>query len=321
MKKKDIIFIDTPKGLKEAVGPYILSVSRATDIPAFYMEWFMKRLEAGFARWVNPFSKTNQYVSFQNVRAIVFWTKNARPMVNYIDKLKEYDLTYYIQYTINDYEDVGLEPNIPLLNDRINTFITISNAIGKDRIIWRFDPLIKLEQLSILQYIDKIKNIGNILKDYTNKLVFSFADIDQYNNVQKNLNYAGYKYRNFTIEEMNTLAEYISNMCEEWNITAATCGEKIDLDKYNIQHNKCIDDDLLLKIAPKDYILREFLRGSKRSLKDKGQRKECGCMESKDIGAYGTCHHFCKYCYANPSKSIVESNSKFISVDNDALLF
>lgn len=327
--------IETPKGPQEAVAPLILSVSRATDIPAFYMPWFFKRLEEGYVRWVNPFNRRSQYVALSKVRSIVFWSKNPRPLLDNLERLEKYDFSFYIQYTLNDYVREGLEPRVPDLGFRIETFKRLAERLRRERVVWRFDPLILVGELQPDDLLEKIRSVGDSLAGCTEKLVFSFADIDNYRKVRRNLDKSGSPYRNLTPAEMDYTGREIASLCKGWGITAATCGEKVDLERHGVAHNKCIDDELLLRISPGDRQLAAFLRGETdaqlnlfsppdpkppKDLKDKGQRAECGCVWSKDIGAYDTCPHMCIYCYANSSPEAVARNRRSMNLDNDALL-
>ena len=125
--------VRTTAGEKDAIAPVIISASRATDVPAFYPVWLMERLKAGYVKWVNPFNHKEQYVSFEKTRAIVFWTKNARPMFKYLDALDSLGINYYFTFTVNDYFDEGLEPGLPALVDRLETFRDLSQRTGKGR--------------------------------------------------------------------------------------------------------------------------------------------------------------------------------------------
>ena len=121
MMKHQTISIRNDNGTEVlAQAPLIISASRATDIPAFYADWFFRRLDEGYIRWRNPFSGQDSYVSFKNSRFIVFWSKNPKLLLPYLSVLKERGIGCYIQFTLNDYEAEGLEPNIPPLEQRIN---------------------------------------------------------------------------------------------------------------------------------------------------------------------------------------------------------
>ena len=324
------------------IAPVILSASRSTDIPARHAKWFMGRLREGWFGWVNPFNQKRYAVSLENTRAIVFWTKHAAPLIPYLDEIEERGFHFYFQYTLNDYESEGLEPKIPTLDRRIETFRALSEKIGPARVIWRFDPIILHEGQSARDILHKIWNLSKRLQGATEKLVVSFADVNVYRKVQRNLvaeapslyssdNVALAEPSDAQIEEIAEGLRKIRDYWQDhgWDFTVATCAEKIDLSRFGIERNSCVDGELLARLFPDDDALMSFLTKKKkvpaeaslfsefdrtvpivsnRALKDKGQRKECGCVESKDIGMYNTCANFCAYCYANASRNVVKKN-------------
>lgn len=286
----------------EAIAPVIISASRATDIPAFFAKKFIDDFANGFTLWKNHFNGQSQTVSFQNARLIVFWTKFAKPLMQYLDILAQKEINFYFQYTLNNYESENFEPNVPSLSNRIENFIELSQKIGKEKVIWRFDPLILSDNLTIEKLLLKIENIAEKLINHTNKLVFSFADVAQYTKVQKRFVGHYSTLRQFTDSEKIYFAQNLSKIALKWSeknpkFEIATCAEDIDLEKFNIKHNKCIDDELIKKIFTNDKILIDFVQ--KNGKKDKNQRKFCRCIASKDIGHYNTCKFGCIYCYAN----------------------
>lgn len=289
-----------------AQAPLIVSASRATDIPAFYADWFFHRLKKGYVRWRNPFSGRDNFVSFSDTRFIVFWSKNPAPLMPYLHILKRRGIGCYIQFTLNDYEADGLEPNLPPLTQRIDTFHRFIEMLGPGAVVWRFDPLILTDSIDSEVMLAKIGHIGNALNGYSEKLVFSFADIATYKKVGKNLNNAGIRYREWNEASMRTFASRLSALNQEnWNFRLSTCAESIDLSMFGIEHNRCIDSELISRLMMKDIPLQNFLYNTKT---DGGQRKACGCILSKDIGAYNTCPHGCLYCYANASPTSASIN-------------
>jgi DNA repair photolyase len=291
-----------------AQAPIIISASRATDIPAFYSDWFFRRLEKGYIRWRNPFSGQDSYVSFVNTRFIVFWSKNPAPLLPYLPMLEERGIGYYIQFTLNNYGPDGLEPNVPPLAQRIDTFRRLVDTLGSGGVVWRFDPLILTDKINIDTLLEKIAHIADALVGHAEKLVFSFADINTYKKVSRNLRLSGINYREWDEESMREFALRFSTLNHDnWNLRLATCTERIDLSEYGIEHNRCIDLELINRLAPHDAILQNFLYNAKT---DTGQRKACGCILSKDIGAYNTCPHGCLYCYANTSPTSAFLNYK-----------
>ncbi len=312
-------------GSAEAICPVIVSASRATDISAFFAEWFMNRLRAGYLRRANPFNPRQvQCVSFSRTRAIVFWSKNPRPLIRHLPELDARGLHYCLQFTLNDYEREGLEPNVPPLAERIETFRELSERLGRKRVIWRYDPLLLTDTLWVDTLMERLAGVASQLRGHTEKLVISFADIGIYRKVRGNLSRAGVNYLEFTPALMEAVAERIQRLNREWGLKVATCAEGIDLSRYGIEHNRCIDDNLMIELFGDDPALMRFLghpgdhghgpdlfgEPPRPDLKDRGQRKECGCIVSKDIGMYDTCRHLCVYCYANASCGAVESRWK-----------
>lgn len=349
----DKIKIQTSSGeTVEALTPVIISASRSTDIPAFYAQWFINRLKAGYVVWYNPFNKQKTYVSFKKCKAIVFWTKNPKPLIPLLHELDQRRIKYYFQFTLNDYVNEGFEPNVPSVEERVETFRELSSKIGKERVIWRFDPLIVTPTISPRDLLIKIWNVGNKLRGLTDKLVFSFVDINGYRKVQNNLVKETTQFSKESIENSELTSEQMEEIAsglakcrdrwvsEGWNITLATCGEQVNLDKYCIEHNRCIDGELMKKIWSDDKELLYYLNYgelpeknlfgfeldfnrpplSHQKMKDKGQRKLCGCMISKDIGMYNTCRHLCVYCYANTSKEMVLKNQAKHNDDSESIL-
>ncbi len=306
----------------DAQSPIIISASRSTDIPAFYGDWFKNRWEAGYIKWTNPFNNQPLYVSFKNTRCVVFWSKNPKPFMKHLDWLDTHIPNYYFQFSLNDYDKEKYEAKVPSVESRIKTFKELSTRLGKKRVVWRYDPLILTSDINIDELLRRIKNIGDELHSYTEKLVFSFVDISIYQKVQSNLKKEEVPYIEWTPQLMDEFASKLSNLNKSWGLQLGTCSEKIDLNKYGIVHNKCIDDNLMIDIFSEDEKLMEFLGveitppdlfsdgkiTKTKKLKDKGQREDCGCIISKDIGAYNTCPHECNYCYANASKEVAKRN-------------
>lgn len=345
---KMILTTDDSKQV-EATAPVIISASRSTDIPAFYTKWFFNRLANGYCAWYNPFNQQKMYISFERCRVIVFWTKNPAPIIPYLPELDKRGIHYYFQVTLNDYVKEGFEPNVPSVEERVETFKQLSNLIGKEKVIWRFDPLIITPIIGPRELLTRIWHVGNKLKGYTDKLVFSFIDVKAYRKVQNNLvketmlftkedvenAEANHAQRIEIVEGLKKIREVWHK--EGWNIEMATCAEDIDLEAYGIEHNRCIDGELMKRIFAYDKELVYYLHTLKwpekdmfgeippipnktKNVKDTGQRKVCGCMVSKDIGMYNTCRHFCVYCYANTSKELVLKNKDKHNDESESII-
>ncbi|MFA4861010.1 DUF1848 domain-containing protein [Methanoregula sp.] len=316
---------DSPTGVRtvEAIAPLIVSASRSTDIPALFGDWFMARLNAGYVKWKSPFGGSPVYVSYAKTRLFVFWSKNPAPFLPHLDTLDRAGYGYYFLYTLNDYDAEGLEPRIPPVDERIRTFIRLSKRIGKGRVVWRFDPLILSDQITVSDLLEKVRSVGDQIAPSTRRLVFSFVDIRKYRKVERNLVSQGFSgVREFTDRERAEFCTGLAALNTRWGLEISACGENGDLSPYGISKGQCISYSLITEEFFKDAALMGFLRpggqqalaGSAdspipaRYLKDPGQRNACSCIVSKDIGQYSTCMHLCAYCYANSSTAGVIAN-------------
>ena len=272
----------------------ILSASRRTDIPAFFPDWFMNRLRDGYVLVRNPMNYhqvSKIELSPAVLDCIVFWTKNPRPILRHLAEIGE-TYPFYFQYTLNAYgKDV--EQNLPNLGERIHTLQTLSDAIGNERVIWRYDPVLLSPVYDVRWHVESFGRLAKELAPFVESVVFSY--FDPYPKVENNTR--GLGSRPCVSAEMETLAQEFSRIAQANRLTIKTCAEAIDLTKYGIEHNCCIDPKLIEKIT--GYAIR--------AKKDSNQRPECGCAESIDIGQYNTCCHGCRYCYANFNPKSVET--------------
>lgn len=274
----------------------ILSVSRRTDIPSYYAEWFYNRIKEGFVCVRNPMNLhqvSEIRLTPDVVDCIVFWTKNPLLMMEKLDELRAYP--YYFQFTLTGYGN-DVEANLPDKKTMIiPMFQELSNRIGRERVIWRYDPIFFSDRYTVEYHIETFRAMAEALNGYTDKCVISFLDI--YAKIRKNME--SLSYYELEESELRSFAKEISRIAEQNHICVGSCAEKIDLEDCGIVHNCCIDKRLIEKL-----IGCELKVG-----KDKNQRKECGCVESIDIGTYNTCRNGCAYCYANLGAKNVERNA------------
>lgn len=281
----------------------ILSVSRRTDIPAFYSKWFYNRIEAGFVDVRNPMNihqVSRIKITPDVVDCIVFWTKNPQPILSRLNKLTDYK--YYFQITINPYDNL-IEKEVPKKSSIIDSFNYLSDKIGPDRVIWRYDPILLSDKITISYHIKYFEELAKRLNKRTTQCIISFIDLYK----KTIINTKDYNIFAPSEDEIKELASYLSTIAQKYNIKITSCSEKIDLATQGIKHGCCIDPHLIEKIC-----------GYKINIKkDKNQRKECRCAESIDIGAYNTCCHNCVYCYANFNKEKVKlQNLKHIETSS-----
>jgi len=269
----------------------IISASRRTDIPAFYGEWFLNRIKEGYAEYYNPFNYAQKYrVSLKpdDVTAFVFWSKNFKPflpVLKYIEK----DYNFIFHFTITGLPRI-FEPNIPDIEETIGTFQYLSTRYGKEKMLWRFDPII-VSNITPQSFIfETFEKLSENLANHTDRCYISFVNF--YGKVKSNFE----KLRasdniivhNPDIEQQRKIAKKINDIAKKYGITIySCCNDKIVTDDIKKAH--CVDAELIFKIFKINY----------KFPKINPTRKECGCYDSKDIGTYDTCPHNCIYCYAN----------------------
>ena len=281
-----------------AACPRVLSVSRATDIPALYGAWFMHRLKEGCICRVNPFNGKRSWLDLSAVQAMVFWTKNPRPFFRYLPELERRGLAFYFQFTLNDYVAEGLEPFLPSLEERIASFKALSGLLGSERVLWRADPLLLCDSLSVSQLLERLAHVGDSLQGLTDTLTFSFIDIAPYRKVQSALRRLAPSVREFSADEIQAFAGGLNELNKNWGLKLCTCAEAADLSAFGIEKGACIDAKRLGSLSEDD-TFRDFLE---RQGKDRGQRRDCLCISARDVGAYDSCTHGCVYCYATRSR-------------------
>lgn len=285
----------------------IISASRRTDIPTYYSEWLFNRLREEYVLVRNPMN-THQIgrisLSPDVVDGLVLWTKNPIPMLGRLHELEKYN--FYFQFTLNAYgKDV--EPNIPSKNDTIiPAFIQLSKAVGRDRVIWRYDPILLNADYTMEYHCKYFKRLAAKLSEYTEKCTVSFLDL--YKNTARNVQPLQIQVE--THDQQLDLLSTFSEIAHHYGIYIDTCAEAIELNGLQIPHACCIDKERLERLGHRQLKVE----------KDKNQRPECGCVASIDIGAYNTCKNGCLYCYANYSGKTVEANSEKHN-PNSPLLF
>lgn len=284
----------------------ILSVSRRTDIPNYYSDWFYNRIKEGFAcvrNPVNPHQVSRIALSPQVVDCIVFWTKNPAPMLERLEELRDY--SFYFQFTLTGYGR-DIEPNVPHKREyMIDIFRRLAQQTGSRRVIWRYDPILFTDIYTREYHLRAFEQIAGALRGYTEKCVISFVDL--YAKNQKKLREL--KVQEKPMEELRDFARKLSGIARAKGMTIASCAEKYDLADCGVEHNCCIDK-----------VLVEELAGCRiKAAKDRNQRAECGCIESIDIGTYDTCKNGCIYCYACFGRERIPGNSRPYDADSPLL--
>ena len=279
----------------------ILFASGRTDIPAFYSNWFINRVKAGFVDVRNPFNqKLVSRIYFSDVDLIMFCSKNPLPMINKLDILK---VPVLFHVTITPYSK-DVEPNIPDKRLIIEGVKKLSLVLGIDNVVLRYDPIFLSDKYNVDYHIRAFDKLCKNLNGYVNKIIVSF--MDEYKNVRSNKNIL--KYRAFTREDYKKIGEAFSKSAMDNGMSVQTCFEDEDLTQYGFVKGECLSHELA-------YILT----GKKFKSSNVRKEKKCECVQMVDIGDYNSCMHMCKYCYANYDEKAVSSNFK-LHDDNSSLL-
>ncbi len=284
----------------------IISVSRRTDVPAFFGDWFMNRLRAGWAAVANPFNPRQvRRVSLapDQVDALVFWTKNPEPFWARLDALDAKGLAYYFLFTLNHYPRF-LEPGLPPLAKRLASFKALAQRLGPERVIWRFDPIVISSATPPEYHLRSFAQLCQELEGHSRRVVISF--MQTYRKLKSRLQRAeqeqGLEFLDYKDgkheEELRRLSGGLARIAREHGLEMRACAEERDLREVGVQPSACIDAGLLNRLF-----------GLKLPVgRDPHQRGACGCAPSLDIGAYNTCSHACLYCYAGAGPGALAQN-------------
>lgn len=274
----------------------IVSVSRRTDIPAFYSEWFIKRLQEGYVLMRNPFNRkqvSSILLDKNHVSCFVFWTKDPQPLMPYLNLIEDY--TYYFQITLTAYRE-DLESGVRRKKDIIETVKLLSKRIGKEHIIWRYDPILLNPYYTKDYHYEWFEKMARQLKGIVSKCVISF--VDTYKETKRNAHILNLQ--PITEGDMKEVGKTLASIARKYGLAIETCAEKVDLSAYGIAHGKCIDPDLIAKLTGQNAT----------TFKNDKMRADCGCVKSVDIGEYNSCPHECAYCYANYNHSTILQNKQ-----------
>ena len=291
----------------------IISASRRTDIPAFYAEWFVRRVRAGYCEVPNPMNPRQvARVSLlpEEVDAIVFWTRSPRAMLPRLAELDVRKLRYYFQFTVCGYGP-PIEVRNPPTPTAIDTFRRLASRLGSDQVIWRYDPLVFSETTTVDFHLRNFESIATSLKGYTHRCVLSIWD--NYRKLAsrlEGLTSHGVHLRQPAQAEIATLIPRLAEVCTGHGMEIVSCAEEVDLVPYGVKRGKCIDDELIQRLFGIDVCHK----------KDGAQRPACGCVQSRDIGIYNSCLFGCAYCYATSSFTAAAANHRRHDPDAAALI-
>lgn len=272
----------------------IIQIGNRTDIPAFYSEWFANRLKEGFVLVRNPFNPqtiTRYILDPSVVDLMVFCSKNPQPMLQYMDLLKPFHQYWFV--TITPYGK-DIEPRVPDKSLVMKTFIQLSSIVGADHMCWRYDPIFIDETWSVEHHIDAFRSMCETLAGSTHTAVISFIDL--YEKVKRNFPEA----RTVPFQTQMTLTKAFVEIAKAYDMTIKPCGESRELEKTGADCSGCMTQKVFESAIGQNVLLPA----------NPNNRKECACYITGDIGAYNTCGHFCRYCYANADRTAVIQSMK-----------
>ncbi len=268
----------------------IVSASRRTDLAACYPEWLCRRLREGYALVPHPRDSrrlSRVSLSPEAVDCLVLWTKNPEPFLPYLDEVEQ-RYPFYFQFTLTPYGR-DMEPGLPSKERLAELFCALSRRLGPDRVDWRYDPILLDARHTTAYHLDRFEALCRHLHEYTGRCILSFADPYRH---------LGDRVRPVEEADQRALACGFSRIAARYRLPLFTCAEHIDLSEYGIFHASCIDPAKIGRLL-----------GCRIQAKpDRGQRPDCGCVESVDIGAYDTCPNGCIYCYAAVSRARTARN-------------
>ena len=271
----------------------IINTGGRTDTVQYYAKWLLRRFSEGYALTRNPLfpSKISRYeLTPDKVDCVVFCSKNYQPILPYLHEITDRFNTYF-HYTITAYGQ-DIEPGVPSIEESLQTLIKLSKQVGRQRIAWRYDPVLLTEKYTISRHVETFERMARILAPHIDRCIFSF--VEMYKKLETNMP----ELRPLSEEDKDTLAHGLGTLAKQYGIFIQTCGTNGDFARYGIHASGCMTLDILGKANGIVF----------KNLKHKGMRQGCHCIESRDIGAYNTCLNGCKYCYANTKSHKAREN-------------
>lgn len=274
----------------------IINTGGRTDTVQYYTEWLLRRFSEGYVMTRNPLfpNKVSRYeLTPDKVDCVVFCSKNYRPILSRIHEITNCFNTYF-HYTITAYGK-DIEPGVPSIEDSMATLIELSKLVGKNRIAWRYDPVLLTKEYTVERHLKTFEYMAKVLAPYIDRCIFSFVEM------YKKLEYNMPELIPLSEQNIEILAQGLGSISKKYGIYIQTCGTNGDFTRYGINKSGCMTLDIL---GDANGIVF-------KNLKHKGTRQGCHCIESRDIGAYDTCMNGCKYCYANKNPRKAFENFKY----------
>lgn len=283
----------------------ILNTGARTDTVQYFSKWLLKRFEEGYVLTRNPFypNKVTRYeLAPEKIDCVLFCSKNYRPILKDLHKITEKYNTYF-HYTITAYgKDV--EPGVPSIDESIETLYELEKIVGKNRLSWRYDPVLLTEKYTFETHIKTFEYMASKIANHVDRCIFSF--VEMYKKLERNMP----EIILMTDTDKDIIAKSLGEIALKNGLRIQTCGTNGDFTRYGIQKSGCATLDILGRANGINF----------RKLKHNGMRNGCHCIESHDIGAYETCLNGCKYCYANKNHKKAFENYKLHDPDSPLIL-
>lgn len=282
----------------------IINTGQRTDIPAFYSEWFFNRIKAGYVCVRNPYNPnriTRYTLDSKIVDILSFCTKNPQPMLARLEEIREFGQYWFV--TITGYGK-DIEPNVPNTDDVVWAFWQLSEMVGVDCVVWRYDPILLTDRYNFDYHLKRFEEIAKHLQGAVNTVVISFLDL--YAKVVRNFR----EVRMITRTEKEQLGKALIEIAQNYGMRVRTCHEGCLLERYGADCNGCMTIPIYEKAIQKRLTVPAF----------RPSREGCACYLSNDIGAYDTCMHLCRYCYANNQEMFVKQNYKKHNINSSLLI-
>ena len=281
----------------------IINTGSRTDIPAFFSKWFLNRIDEGFVCTRNPYNDDIYKYPLDSkiIDCLCCCTKNPKPLLKNINKLNDFSQFWFV--TITPYGK-DIERNVPDFKSVIKSFKELSEILGVNSISWRYDPIFISEKYSLEFHFDRFEEMASELSGYTNDCTISF--IDMYQKVLRNFP----EVNEVTVDERLKIGEKFSKKANEYDLKMKTCVEGTLLDQFGFDSSGCMTQN----------VIEKAIGNNLKIPKGKYQIRECNCIFGRDIGAYNTCLHGCRYCYANSNMKLVKKNQKLHNPDSPLLI-
>ena len=283
----------------------ILNTGGRTDTVQYYSQWLLNRFKEGFVYSRNPMfsNKVTKYLlTPDKIDCVIFCSKNYAPILPRLHEITDKFNTYF-HYTITAYGK-DIEPNVPSIDNSVETLLKLEQVVGSKRIAWRYDPILLTKEYTINRHIKTFEYMAKKLAGHIDRCIFSF--VEMYKKLQTNMP----EINLFTEEQKNKIAKEIGSIAKKYKIHIQTCGTNDTYEEYGIHRSGCMTLDILSKANGIRF----------KNIKHKGMRNGCHCIEARDIGAYNTCPNGCKYCYANINHAETLKNYKLHDKNSPILI-